>query len=201
MDLEVDLIGRRPHVSCVLERHRDSPAIPAGGVCGQDPESILVRQLLGGREQGHEVAIHQPSTIVVAARAVPVGRGIDDEPVIAAAAADFAQDEPNRVIDDPANGTLCQSGEFGIAPGRLDGGSRGIDMGHPRACLRRDQREQSRVPEQVQQVGWCRIAAGEAGADGTAERVRIRRVLGIQPDLTARSQLGLEGHAGDGDRG
>ena len=84
--------------------------------------------------------------------AAELGR-IEQDAVVAAAAADFAGGEFGGVVDDPADRAVGHSRQFGIAPAALDRFLRRIDMDQPRAGVGQGQRADPGVAEQVEDLG------------------------------------------------
>ena len=79
-----------------------------------DQEPGLVRQQLGAQAHQLGQVLVQPPDL--AARAAPVFRRVQDDPVVARAAADLALDIAAGVLADPTDGAIGQAGQLGVLP-------------------------------------------------------------------------------------
>ena len=147
-------------------------------------------------QQRHEVELDAPW---IARRTVPVGRRVDDEPVVAAATPDLACHERAGVVDQPADGRLGEAGARGVAAGPRDRGPGGVHVRHPRARRRGRERRAAGVREQREDLRRDRVACVSTGGrrdplDRLADPRPQLRVLGEHADLPAarRSQLELQ---------
>ena len=124
-------------------------------------------------EQPREVGLQTPRP---AGRVVAEARWIEDQPVVAVAAARLTLGEPDSIVGDPADRRIRQSVELGIPPGPGDRRSAGVEMDDPGACPGGGERAPARVGEQVEDLGRS-LGRPRASADRRS-RTRSRPARG-----------------------
>ena len=136
------------------------------------------------------------ATAATGRRAV-VARRIEDQAVVATSSTRLPGDEPLDVVDDPADRSVGQPRQLGVAAGPGDGGTGAVDVCHGGPGRGRRERHRPGAGKQVQHgrlrrgVATASRTPGSAPAPGTARPVRsasaAARNGGRRPRLATRS--------------
>ena len=163
---------------------------------GQEHEPVRLEEPSHDGQQRPEI---RPDPPRAATGTVPVGRRVEDDPGIAAAASDLALGERDGIVHDPADRPIAQPGPVGVGARPRDGRPRRVDVGHGGPRRGHGQGREARVREQVED-GGCVTAVRDPGGDPLAQPRQHRGVLREEPDLARLGRAQLEGQAPDLDR-
>ena len=113
----------------------------------------------------------------------PIGRRVEQDDVVAAAAALLALGEFHGVLADPADRLVDEAGHLLVLARPADRLLRGVDMGDLGAGARRDQRGEAGIAEQVEHLDRPPRAFDQAG-----HVIPVRGLLGKHADMAERGE-------------
>jgi hypothetical protein len=121
--------------------------------------------------------------------------GVEHDAVVAAAAALLALDEADGVLADPADRQVVQPGDGLVLAGPADRLLRGVDVHHLGAGLRRDERGDAGIGEEVED-----LERAPRRSDAVAHPLPVRDLLRKDADVAERGEAAEEADAVIGER-
>src|SRR5581483_9866096 len=158
----------------------------ADRIGGEDEEiGVIGEQRAAGAHHAGKAREQVPDLVL---RPAPELRRVEDDPVIAAAAADLALDEPGRILADRAEGQVAKARQRLVLAGPADRLPRCIDVGDVGSGPGRDERGDAGIGEEVQHLRPRLPARG----DLAFEPVPVRRLLREDADMAEGGEAAEE---------